>query len=316
MKNLSKKIIAGMIIAATMAVTTVAMAATSTALAGNNNGTTNEQGIPGRGIHRGMVAGKITAISGSTITLTTTPPPAPPAQNVQATGTTTGTTTTGTTTSSTTTQTPPAFVAKTFTINASSATIKVDGEDGTLSSLAVGDQIIVKGTASTTDASQITAKVIDKMTDAIKNRVHYRILGQITAISGNNLTVKDSNGTSYTVDSTSANIIVNGTKSTVSNLAVGDQIMAGGFAKDSTTTTIKAGNIFKGTAKMDKTTMQNLKGQGFGNGMEMDFGPGFNPDFGPDFNPGMGRGPGRGFGKMMNQPTIGSTTTPPTTTSN
>ncbi len=283
MKNVSKKIIAGMVAAATLAVTFVAMAAGTSASTGTADNSTNPTNSaagrnipgPGRGLHKGwnmenkgMVIGKITAISGTTITLTTEAPPAPPAlenaQSDQAKN------------NSKAAPTLPAFAAKTFTVNAASATILLNGETSSLSGLSVGDRIVVKGTASSSDSTQITAKIIDKITDAIKNRVHYRILGQITALNGNTLTVKDSNGTSYTVNVTAdkTNVIINGEKADVSKLAVGDQIMVGGFAKDSTTTTITAGQILKGTEKRQGLGPKMGQGQGKGQGRGMGTGPG------------------------------------------
>ncbi len=105
----------------------------------------------------------------------------------------------------------------------------------------------------------------------------YQILGQITAISGTTLTVKDSNGTSFTVDAAKANVVVNGAKSTIANLAVNDEVMVNGLAKDSTTTQITANHIVKGTTKIDLSTLKNLKekeGKGFGMGMGRGMGMG------------------------------------------
>lgn len=288
MNKLSKNIIVGMMVAGTLAATSVAMAASqqTSTNASTNNGQALNQNLPGlgQGLHKGwnmenkgVVMGKITAISGNTITMTSTQP-VPPTQ----------------TASGSTTVTKPATTAKTYTVNAASATVKIDNETSTLSKLAVGNQILVKGTASSSDSTQITAQIIHSQSEAFLNRTHYRLIGKITAVSGNTLTVLDDNGTSYTVNSTDAKVTINGTDSTVSKLAVGDTIMVGGFAKEGSTTTITARNIFKGTLKVDKSTLQKAENNGKngatgrGPGMGKGRGMGLNDDFGMGMGPGIG----------------------------
>ncbi|HRY91581.1 MAG TPA: DUF5666 domain-containing protein [Candidatus Gracilibacteria bacterium] len=289
MNKLSKNIIIGMMVAGTLAATSVAMASSQQTSNGTstNNGQSLNQNIPGlgRGQHKGwdienkgVVMGKITAINGSTLTISSTQM-ARPAKNNTA----------GATASNTTSTT-----AKTYTVNAASATVKIDNETSTLSKLAVGNQILVKGTASSSDSTQITAQIIHSQSEAFLNRTHYRLIGKITAVSGNTLTVLDDNGTSYTVNSTDAKVTINGTDSTVSKLAVGDTIMVGGFAKEGSTTTITARNIFKGTLKVDKSTLQNAENNGKngatgrGPGMGKGRGMGLNDDFGMGMGPGIG----------------------------
>lgn len=279
MNTLSKNIIVGMMVAGTLAATSVAMAASQqiSTNASTNNGQALNQNLPGlgQGLHKGwnmenkgVVMGKITAISGSTLTVTSTTPASASSK--------------------------PSVTTKTYTINAAAATIVIDGETSTLSKLAVGNQILVKGTASSSDSTQITAQIIHSQSEAFLNRTHYRLIGKITAVSGNTLTVLDDNGTSYTVNSTDAKVTINGTDSTVSKLAVGDTIMVGGFAKEGSTTTITARNIFKGTLKVDKSTLQKAENKGKngatgrGPGMGKGRGMGLNDDFGMGMGPGIG----------------------------
>lgn len=279
MNKLSKNIIVGMMVAGTLAATSVAMAASQqiSTNASTNNGQALNQNLPGLGQgqhkgwdieNKGVVMGKITAINGSTLTVTSTTPASASSK--------------------------PSVTTKTYTINAAAATIVIDGETSTLSKLAVGNQILVKGTASSSDSTQITAQIIHSQSEAFLNRTHYRLIGKITAVSGNTLTVLDDNGTSYTVNSTDAKVTINGTDSTVSKLAVGDTIMVGGFAKEGSTTTITARNIFKGTLKVDKSTLQNAENNGKngatgrGPGMGKGRGMGLNDDFGMGMGPGIG----------------------------
>lgn len=279
MNKLSKNIIVGMMVAGTLAATSVAMAASqqTSTNASINTGQSLNRNLPEsvRGLHKdwnmenkGVVMGKITATSGSTLTVTSTTP--------------------------TSTSSKPATTTKTYTINAATATIVIDGETSTLSKLAVGNQILIKGTASSSDSTQITAQIIHSQSEAFLNRTHYQLIGKITAVSGNTLTVLDDNGTSYTVNSTDAKVTINGTDSTVSKLEVGDTIMVGGFAKEGATTTITARNIFKGTLKVDKSTLQKSENNGKngatgrGPGMGKSRGMGLNDDFGMGMGPGIG----------------------------
>jgi hypothetical protein len=163
---------------------------------------------------------------------------------------------------------------KTYTIDATSATVMVNGTASTISGLATGDQIMVRGTPNATDATQITAQMIAKGTPPARPALtgfRYQILGQITAISGNTVTVNDANGATYTVDATNANIVINGTKSTISGLAVNNLISVGGSAVDGTTTQITARQITKGTTKIDLSTLKGKFGMGRGQGMHGGF---------------------------------------------
>ena len=231
----------GIFVAGSLAITSVAMASTqqnsTTQVAAQTNQTKSGFGM-GRGFGmkrpgmRGGIIGGITAISGNTITVL-------------------------------------GKDGKTYTVDATGATITVNGTASTITGLVTGDQIIVKGTPSTTDATKITAKMIAKGTPPARPALtgfHYQIIGQITAISGNTITVKDGSGTIFTIDASTANITVNGTKSAIANLAVNDEIMVGGKAADGTTTQITANQIRKGTEKFDLSLKKEGLGKGFGMG--------------------------------------------------
>lgn len=92
--------------------------------------------------------------------------------------------------------------------------------------------------------------------------------GQITAINGNILTVLGKDGKTYTVDATSAVVTVSGQSSTLSALAVGNQIMVQGQPSSQDATQITAQTIregmmnrggFKGNGQYsNKTSSSNL----------------------------------------------------------
>ncbi len=147
--------------------------------------------------------GKVTAISGNTITITDQRP---------------GDTTTGTT----------------YTVDASSATVTKDRDTAsTVSAIAVGDMIAVDGTVS---GDNVTATAIH---DGLGGgpggpggfgggRGPGGVMGTVSAINGNTLTVTGKDGGTYTVDASSATIRESGTTSTLSSVKVGDTVMIGG----------------------------------------------------------------------------------------
>jgi len=72
------------------------------------------------------------------------------------------------------------------------------------------------------------------------------VVGTITAISGNTITIQGRNSTTYTVDAANSTVTVNGASSTISALAVGDQIFVKGTASG---TGVTAQSIMKGIMK-------------------------------------------------------------------
>jgi len=152
-----------------------------------------------------------------------------------------------------------------YTVDATGAKVVINGQASSLSGLAVGNQIAVRG--KSTGTNQISAQSIMKgMPPIVKGAPRLNgimhggaVVGSITAISGNSLTVQGKNGTVYTVDATSAAVKVNGQASTLSALAVGDQISARGTQNG--TNQITAQTISKGTM-----------GKGFGAGGARGFG--------------------------------------------
>ncbi len=143
--------------------------------------------------------GKVTAINGSTITITD-----------QKRGTTT---------------------SMTYTVDASAATVTKDQNTAsTLSAIAVGDMIAVDGTVSGTT---ITATAIHDGFGGPGGPGDFGghgggAMGTVTAISGSTLTVTGKDGGVYTVDASSATVKASGTTSAVSAIKVGDTVMIQG----------------------------------------------------------------------------------------
>ena len=170
------------------------------------------------------VFGTVTAISGSTITITSKAP-----QFGKKPGTTA---TAGTVT--------------TYTINAGSAIVTKNNVASSLSSITVGDVIAAEGTISGTTvtattirdgiptgkggegfgaghASSTTAQAV------IQGNGQPVIGGAVTAITGNTLTVTNKSNVTYTVDVTSAKFVKPGIASaSVANITVGDNVIVQG----------------------------------------------------------------------------------------
>jgi riboflavin synthase alpha subunit len=175
--------------------------------------------------------GKVTAISGNTITITDQRP-----------GQTTSDTTGGTT----------------YTVDATNATVTKDqgmGSTGspqaasTVSAIAVGDMISVDGTVSGTT---VTATAIHDGFGGRGGRMggpggHGGFgggtMGTVIAVNGTTLTVTAKDGGTYTVDASSATVKDSGAASTVSSIAVGDTVMIQGKV---TTASMTATNIEDG----------------------------------------------------------------------
>ncbi len=135
----------------------------------------------------------------------------------------------------------------TFTVDATSAKVMVNGQASSVSGLAVNDQILVQGQPASAGSTQITAQAIFK---GIMNFGPKDItFGEITLVNGNTITVQSKNGTAFTVDATSAKIMVNGQVSSLSALAVNDQIVVKGQPVAQGSTQITAQAIFKGPMK-------------------------------------------------------------------
>lgn len=133
----------------------------------------------------------------------------------------------------------PNATATTYTVDASGATVTKDGAAGSVSSLAVGDTIMAQGTVSGTDVT--ATKILDgKMGPGMGGGRGGRgmgpgVMGTVSAVNGNTLTVTGKNGTTYTVDASSAKVSKMETLS-VSDIKVGDTVGVQGQVSGSAVT--------------------------------------------------------------------------------
>jgi len=150
----------------------------------------------------------------------------------------------------------------TYTVNATNATVNKNGTSSSLSGITVGDTVSVQGTVSGTDITATTIRdgalarggIGPKMNVSIQKP---NVSGVVASVSGNTITMtskmgrnKNATTTTYTVDATSATVTKNSTSSSVSSIAIGDTIMVKGTVSGTniTATTIRDGMPQKNSA--------------------------------------------------------------------
>ena len=176
------------------------------------------QGVPG-------IAGTVSAINGTTLT-------------VASMGRGFGFGKMGSSTPAT------AEAATTYTVDASNATVTNNRAASTLSSIAVGNFVMISGTVSGTS---ITATKINFSTtnpgmenrnggpknasstaNMIQGNGEPIVGGTVSAISGTSITITNKGSASYTIDASGATVTKGDQASSVSNIAVGDSILVQG----------------------------------------------------------------------------------------
>lgn len=115
----------------------------------------------------------------------------------------------------------------TYTVDASNATFASDPHStaASISSLKVGDMIAVDGTVSGTS---VTATKIRAGGPHGGPGMGHGVMGTVTSVNGSTLVVTDNDGGSYTIDASSAEVRDSGATSTLSVIKVGDKVMVGG----------------------------------------------------------------------------------------
>jgi len=233
------KITKGLIVSAVGSVVLGSLLIGSVAFAQNVTPTTpqgGQHGGPGGWGGRGgagigripAVFGTVSAVSGTTLTVTSKVPQRPnPAQ-----GNTSGTTP----------------VATTYTVDASSATVMKDNATSSVSTIAVGDTVMVQGTVSGTS---VTAKTIrdgvvpmgkgpgqrPQSGPAIQGNGQPVVGGSVTVVNGSTLTIATAQGNvTYTVDASSATVNKSNATSSVSAIAVGDKVVVQGTVNGTSVT--------------------------------------------------------------------------------
>lgn len=152
-----------------------------------------------------------------------------------------------------------------YTVDATNAKIgKEKNTDAKLTDITIGDSIAVVGTltGNTIYATRIadTKFLIPKDGQkSEKKDTHQGIVGTISVLNGNTLTLDAKNGTTYTVDATNAQIKKDpNTVLQITDIKVGDTVIVQGTVTD---TTIAATTIFDGFMPKINKTSDQLNGQ-------------------------------------------------------
>ncbi len=198
----------------------------------NNETAKNNSSIPSISV----TMGKITAIDGTTITMTSEKR-SEPDKNKKTT-----------------------LVAITYTVDASKAKVTGNGSDKTISDLKVSDNILVQGTVS---GKTITAKMINyNAVNAVGNGQPV-VVGNVTVISGTTITINNPSNVTYTVDASKAKFVLAGIKdATISNVAVGDRLIIQGATNGNS---ITASSIINQKIKTENKGKQGFFGSMMGN---------------------------------------------------
>jgi hypothetical protein len=163
---------------------------------------------------------------------------------------------------------------QTYTVDASSATVMKDNATSTLSAVAVGDTVMVAGTVSGTNvaATMIRDGMPKMMPGGMGGGPGMRgghasstpmnipqgngepvIGGAVTAVSGSSITVTNKSNVTYTVDATSATVTKDNATSTLSAVAVGDNVIVQGTVN---------GNAVTASSVLDQGVSKTQSGSG------------------------------------------------------
>lgn len=154
----------------------------------------------------------------------------------------------------------------TYTVDASNAKIMKGGQSSTVSSIVIGDKIMVMGQANGTN---VTATMINdgpmKFGDSQNHMMPQNIPagngepivgGTVSSISGNTITITNQANVTYTVDATNAKISKAGaTSPTISNISTGDAVVIQGTINGNSVTASSV--IDNGTQTTNTTTPNN-----------------------------------------------------------
>ena len=148
----------------------------------------------------------------------------------------------------------------TYTVDASSATVFKNAATSSLENVSVGDRIVVAGTISGTSVTATTihdgvgfragvraGEQMEKMRAKVKgtSTMPQAIIkgngqpvvgGDITAIDGSSLTIKNASDVTYAVDASNATTVKGRATSSVSALAVGDHVVVQGAVSGTSVT--------------------------------------------------------------------------------
>jgi hypothetical protein len=145
---------------------------------------------------------------------------------------------------------PNGGTSTTYTVDASSATVTKNGTASSVSNIAVGDTVMVQGTTSGTSVAAKTIRDgVPQAQPDIQGNGQPVVAGSVTAINGNTITITNKSNITYTIDVENAKFSVAGISSpTISNVATGDNVVVQGAVNGANVT---ASSVIDQKAKPD-----------------------------------------------------------------
>jgi hypothetical protein len=186
---------------------------------------------------------------------------------------------------------PTATATTTYTVDATNAVIKKNNATTTVGNIAVGDMVVVQGTVSGTNvtataifdgiigrmggkggpgmngwASSTTPFAGDKSSHATTTPPFVGngqpiIVGTVSVVNGNTLTVTTASSVTYTVDASSAKILKGSNTITLSGIVVGNKVLVQGAVNG---TSITASTVLDQSGPANGIPPNMDKGQKYG----------------------------------------------------
>ena len=198
-----------LVLAGVLAVSVANTASADTGLRAQSHRDENRGYAIGKQMHQNnAVSGIVTAVSGNTLTVSSQTHPRGKESNSTA--------------------------STVYTVDATNATVNKNNATSSVSSIAVGDRVVVFGTISGTSVKAVTIK--DGMAKSERDNGSMPIMangqpiiaGKITNISGSVLTITNRGSVTYTVDASNAKIFMNRATTTIASLVVNDNVLIQG----------------------------------------------------------------------------------------
>lgn len=164
-------------------------------------------------------------------------------------------------------------VSAVFLVDATNAKITKNGVAGVIANIAIGDKVSVQGTvvgANITATTIIDGENKQSESENDSNKMSPAVVGKVSAISGNTITVVSNRGqntvaqTTFTVDATNAKILRGETVITVSSIAVGDNVVVQGTVAGANVvaTKIRDGKVGNGNESDNNQALLQIQGNG------------------------------------------------------
>lgn len=157
-----------------------------------------------------------------------------------------------------------------FTVNATNATVTKNGVTNTVSSIAVGDNVVVRGTITGTNIVATTIRVVqNNQGEGDSNRMNPIVVGKVSVINGKILTVisqqeTNNTATTFTVDATNAKLLRGNTTIKLSDITVGDNVVVQGTLTGTNVvaTLIRDGKVGNGNGSDNNQALLQIQGNG------------------------------------------------------